>query len=311
MGCVSSKIHPLQSIRPLSTTSVTSQTKKPSQKLETTPILARREDKETQTLFEEPFEIGSLPWTREWILSFSELVLFSLDGNSGNIVHCNDSVWNKILGYSKDEVQQKSFVSFVHEEDVSGFENGLKDIKNGVSAHLPLRLLHKEGTYLAFDGTFNVWNNNKEITGVLLKSDEEKLTLQRNNKVLLEKVRNLEQKLVRLQAVLQFQSLKMNTQPMKAMPKRVQVSEPTTSTEESVAQDDAASNEGSEGRTFKVALAHIHVENPSLEPDEAKKVSKVITNMLERRRSFVTNLQLRKSNLGAMMKMQFDKHRSV
>jgi len=77
--------------------------------------------------------------------------LVNLLDMEGQYVYVSPS-HQKILGYTSEELMEKSLLEFVHPEDVKQIEKEFNKITNGKTARAVYRFRHKKGQYLTLEG---------------------------------------------------------------------------------------------------------------------------------------------------------------
>ncbi len=93
--------------------------------------------------------------TKEWKNRFFDLSmdLLSVAGLDGYLKYVNKS-WEKVLGWSREELLSRPFLDFIHPDDRKHSEKALEQLKKGIPViEFENRQLCKDGTYRIFS-----WN---------------------------------------------------------------------------------------------------------------------------------------------------------
>ena len=90
---------------------------------------------------------------------------------SGTIVYESPSI-TPLLGYTQEELVGKSFIDYIHPEDIPGIVEAFTVGKqvSGYSAHLEVRFKHKDGSWRNFWGVGRNLLDDPAVHGVILNS---------------------------------------------------------------------------------------------------------------------------------------------
>ena len=94
--------------------------------------------------------------------------MITLVSSDSKLIYCSPSI-KTILGYSIDELLHKRDYEFIHPDDISDFQNKIKEIKEnpGQSFSNQQRLFHKNGHWIWCEGTVTNMLNEPGINAIV------------------------------------------------------------------------------------------------------------------------------------------------
>lgn len=98
--------------------------------------------------------------------AYDLITILTLDGK----LDYTNSAYHRILGYSREELKEKSFLDYIHENDVSTYASSIqKIIENAGSDEITFRLRHKDGTWTFIEAvTKGFYSAEWELTGIVI-----------------------------------------------------------------------------------------------------------------------------------------------
>ncbi|WP_122638726.1 PAS domain-containing sensor histidine kinase [Romboutsia sp. Marseille-P6047] len=117
--------------------------------------------------------------------------LVSTFDKNGKFLKVNEN-WTKLLGWDKEDLINKSYVNFVHPDDVNNYRS-FKNMKD-TTATLTNRYIHKDGRYIWLDWNFRYDEKKSIIIGTAKDITEQKdMEIQKRKleeKIHLERIKN-------------------------------------------------------------------------------------------------------------------------
>tara|TARA_R110000868_G_scaffold189695_1_gene432920 strand:- start:105624 stop:107954 length:2331 start_codon:yes stop_codon:yes gene_type:complete len=98
--------------------------------------------------------------------AYDLISILTLDGK----LDYTNSAYHRILGYSREELKNKSFLALIHENDVTAYAESIqKIIESSGSAEITFRLKHKDGSWVYIEAvTKGFYSVDWQLTGIVI-----------------------------------------------------------------------------------------------------------------------------------------------
>ncbi|MFT7433778.1 MAG: diguanylate cyclase (GGDEF)-like protein/PAS domain S-box-containing protein [Alphaproteobacteria bacterium] len=98
--------------------------------------------------------------------AYDLITILTLDGK----LDYTNSAYHRILGYSREELKGKSFLEYIHENDIAAYASSIqKIIENAGSDEITFRLRHKNGKWVYIEAvTKGFYSADWNLTGIVI-----------------------------------------------------------------------------------------------------------------------------------------------
>jgi diguanylate cyclase (GGDEF)-like protein/PAS domain S-box-containing protein len=100
--------------------------------------------------------------------AYDLITILTLDGK----LDYTNSAYHRVLGYSREELKDRSFIELIHENDLIGYAEAIhKIIENSSSEEVTFRLKHKKGHWIYLESVAKgFYSSNWQLSGIVIHS---------------------------------------------------------------------------------------------------------------------------------------------